>query len=103
MAAPPVLDAAAEAEEAMLRADKGVTASATVAVGVIALILVTSVSKPAHDAIPSLLPEWLTAKDSQWSARSDAERENRWHKETPAKVAVVVAVVVFVSSGLTGA
>lgn len=30
-----------------------------------ALLLVTSVSNPANEAIPNLLPPWLTAKDSQ--------------------------------------
>lgn len=57
------------------------------AVGVdaaLALLFATSVSKPAQEDIPSLLPSWLTANDSQWSARSPADRENRWHRETPA-------------------
>ena len=97
--AAPVLDALTEAEEALLRADKGVTASAVTvaaaaAIGVTAFILVTSISKPAQDSIPSLLPSWFTANDSQWSARSDADREKRWHRETPAAVVAVMVVVV---------
>lgn len=66
----------------LLRDEDGVAAAAFGVPGGGAL-LVTSISKPAHDAIPGLLPSWLTANDSQWSARSLAERENRWQRETP--------------------
>lgn len=61
-----------------------VPVEAAVGVDADALLFATSVSKPAQEDIPSLLPSWLTAKDSQWSARSPADRENRWHRETPA-------------------
>lgn len=52
-------------------------------VTVAALLLVTSASKRVQDSIPSLLPLWLTAKDSQWLARSEADREKRLHRATP--------------------
>ena len=66
----------------LLRDEDGVAAA--VGVDAAAVLLVTSVSKPAHDVIPGLLPSLFTANDSQWSARSLAEKENRWQRETPA-------------------
>jgi len=66
----------------LLLEEDGVAAATAVGVAA-ALALVTSVSKAAHEAIPSLLPSWLTANDSQWSARSLADSENRWQRETP--------------------
>lgn len=71
----------------LLREDDGVPAAAVVGVSATgaaaAMLLLTSVSNPAHEAMPSLLPSWFIANDSQWSARSLADRENRWHRETP--------------------
>lgn len=75
-----------DALEGLLLDEDGVPAPAMVAavgVAAAALLLVTSASNPAHEAIPALLPSWFTAKDSQWSARSLADRENRWHRATP--------------------
>lgn len=50
-----------------------------------ALLLATTASKPGHDSMPSFIPSWFTAKDSQWSVRSVADREKRWQRETPAQ------------------
>lgn len=58
-----------DADACLARDDEGVAAAPTAATAdedaVAALLLVTSVSKPAHDAMPTLVPPWLTAKDSQ--------------------------------------
>lgn len=68
---------AADAEdrcEADLR-EVGVEALAVLVDGVCDLFLATSDSNPAQAAMPSLLPSWFTANDSQWLARSAADRE----------------------------
>lgn len=61
--------------------EEGVEALAVT--GAWAFLFATSASKPAHDDMPSVLPSWFTAKDSQWLARSAADSEKRWHKDTP--------------------
>lgn len=73
-------DRCAEEAEEDLR-EEGVEALAVT--GAWALLFATSASKLTHDDIPSLLPSWFTAKDSQWSVRSAADNEKRWHKDTP--------------------
>lgn len=64
----------------LLRDAEGVAAPDA---AVAALLLVTSASNRVQDSIPSLLPFWLTEKDSQWLARSEADREKRLHRATP--------------------